>query len=375
MIPAVIISLLVLSLAYYLSFLWTVWRGLSAAALYSSKRTPAVSVVIAVRNEESAIGQCIQSLAGQSYGRSNFELILVDDHSQDHTLDVAKRTASSLDGLRVTFRSCKDIPGLKGKPAAIAHGIASATGEVILCTDADCIAPPEWIASTVRCFEQSVVFVAGPVAETSGRSALSKLQSLEFLGLIATGAGLISSGKPIICNGANIAYLKSAFQAVNGYGETGSSCDDETLMQRMVLRKVGRVVFNFDRAATVTTVTPDTISGFWNQRTRWAAKRGHYEDKSILSRLVFLFGFFIVALLSALSVIYYPVVFFPLLIVFGIKAAAELSILQLAARLFGQQLSGVHFVIAEVFHVPYIVFAALAGQFRTLRWKNRDLGR
>ena len=369
-----IILLLVVALGYYLSFLWKVLRGLKPGAELNNKTTPMVSVVIAARNEETTIRQCIDSLTMQSYDLTKFEIIVVDDHSEDQTLALANETASEVGRPQITVLTCQGTSGQFGKPAAIALGVERAQGEVILCTDADCIVPKHWITSTMKCFEQSVAFVAGPVQENSTGSFLSKIQTLEFLGLMTTGAGLIGSGSPIICNGANIAFRKSAFIEVNGYGEHKSSCDDETLMQRIVRRNVGKVVFNFDPVALVTTSTPGTLFGFWKQRTRWAAKRGHYEDKFILARLIALYGFFLIVFLAPIAALLDSIIFVPLFIVLAAKLLAEMTVLTSGARMFQQQVSIRHFLIAELLHVPYIVVAALVGQFSALRWKNRTLG-
>ena len=374
MIPGIIIGLLLLTFVLYLNFLWGILSGLRTGTRSSNVLTPDVSVIVAARNEKSTITECILALGTQTYAPDKLEVIIVDDHSQDHTLENARIAAMQASHLNLTLLSCSDLPGHLGKPAAIAHGIAAAKGEIILCTDADCIVPKDWVASMVSSFGPDVAFVAGPVAEIPSSSWISKLQALEFLGLIATGAGLIASGKPIICNGANIAYRKAAFRSVNGFGESDSSCDDETLMQRMIQRKIGRIVFNFDPAATVTTATPATIADFWTQRTRWAAKSGHYEDPRILLRLVILYCFFLLALIAAVSSLFYPVIIFPLVGVILVKAAAEFTVLNFGARRFLRPLSLWHFLIAELFHVPYIVFAGLIGQLRTVRWKNRTFG-
>ncbi len=364
--------LLTVALAYYVSFLWKVWRGLRPTEL-KNETTPMVSVVIAARNEEANIRPCILSLTEQSYDPEKFEVVVVDDSSEDQTPAQARETALGIESPQITVISCLGESWQGGKPAAIAIGIEKAHGEIILCTDADCVVPRGWITSTMKCFEPSVAFVAGPVAEQPSHSFISKIQALEFLGLITTGAGLIGSESPIICNGANIAFRKSAFREVNGYGEHLNSCDDETLMQRMVKRNAGRVVFNFDPAATVTTSTPDTIVRFWRQRTRWAAKRGHYEGKLILARLIALYGFFLVVFLSALAALLDPILFIPLVVVLGVKIAAELIVLSKGARVFRQRIPFLHFLIAELLHVPYIAIAALIAQLSALRWKNRTL--
>jgi len=370
------VLLIYAGLAGYLWFLASIWRGLHAPLVrHKHDEDPTVSVIIASRNEESSIGACIRSLAAQSYDRSNMEVIIVDDHSDDGTVALVHEASTTYDQVHLRLLRLGDETSLEGKPAAIATGVSASRGEIILCTDADCVVSPAWIRSMVDCFDPNVVFVAGPVTEVTDGSLLSRLSSLEFLGLIATGAGLIGSGNPIICNGANVGYRKSAFQAVGGFGSRATSCDDETLMHRMIYRKLGKVVFNLDVASVIETPAPASFRQFWTQRTRWAAKGGHYESPAILLCLICLYMFFVMTLVSLVGAFVYPEVLFPVLLLLVVKAGAEYAILKSGTRLFGGSFSWRDFVIAELFHVPYIVFAALIGQHRSVRWKNRTFKR
>lgn len=146
-----------------------------------------------------------------------------------------------------------------------------------------------------------------------------------------------------------------------------------TLMQRMIQRKVGRVVFNVDPEALVQTRTPSTVLEFLNQRMRWASKRGHYEDGSILLRLICLFAFFGILFAAGVASLIDSSLGIPFLSVLLVKVTAELAVLNSGATLFNQRMRVGQFLIAELFHVPYIVFAALIGQFSSLRWKDRNL--
>jgi len=365
--------LLVLTFSYYLSFLWRVWRGLKFTARPGSSRTPSVSVIIAARNEGRNIQRCLDALIHQDYGSDHYEIIVIDDHSSDHTRNLALEYSMTITRPRIKVLALEEHQGEGGKPAAIAHGIETSDGEIILCTDADCFVPNSWIRSMAGCFDPSVVFVAGPVRERAGTDLFTSLQSLEFLGLLTTAAGLIGSGSPIICNGANIGYRKEAFQRVRGYARLKSSCDDETLMQRMITKNIGRVVFNSDPDAMVSTDAPPSIAEFWSQRTRWAAKRGRYEDLRVLLRLVALYAFFLTAFLAAVGSLMFPALRALVLAVAVLKGLAEFVVLQSGARLFASRLTLSHFLIAEVFHVPYIVFAAAIGQMKSIRWKDRTL--
>ncbi len=374
MIALIIAPLLVVLLLYYLSFLWQVQKGLKFTVRPSHEAAPFVSIIVAARNEEKTIAQCLDSLARQTYDSRKYEIVVVNDHSTDNTAQFVKSKEGLSRKPSLSLYSLADADGKRcGKPAAIALGIERSKGEIILCTDADCTVTRGWATSMVGCFQPGVAFVAGPVRELPSDSFLSALQRLEFLGLITTAAGLIGSGKPIICNGANIAYRRDAFEQVSGFGPTSSSCDDETLMQRMIQRKVGRVVFNVDPEALVQTRTPSTVLEFLNQRMRWASKRGHYEDGSILLRLICLFAFFGILFAAGVASLIDSSLGIPFLSVLLVKVTAELAVLNSGATLFNQRMRVGQFLIAELFHVPYIVFAALIGQFSSLRWKDRNL--
>jgi cellulose synthase/poly-beta-1,6-N-acetylglucosamine synthase-like glycosyltransferase len=372
MVEIVVIYILLVFLLYYLTFLWSIWKGLSSLSNPRSDATPFSSVIIAARNEEKNIEQCLRALIGQSYDPAKFEVIVVDDHSQDNTVQRANHLAESISNPRITVVSLKDQ---SGKPGAIAHGVSQSKGEVILCTDADCIVPKTWVELMVGCLAPTVAFVAGPVLELPSSSLLSRLQAIEYLSLTTTAAGLIGFGNPIICSGASIAYRKSAFTFVNGYGDRSASCDDETLMQRMVVRRAGRVAFNSDASAIVSTKTPSSLSEFWRQRTRWATKKGRYEDSSVLVRLVLLYGFFFVLFAAGTIALVEPVLRLPVIGVLLLKGVAEFLVLSRGARLFRHSLPIGQFLIAELFHVPYIAAAGLIGQFSSLRWKDRNVDR
>jgi cellulose synthase/poly-beta-1,6-N-acetylglucosamine synthase-like glycosyltransferase len=261
------------------------------------------------------------------------------------------------------------------KPLAISEGIKQSTGEIILTTDADCIAPPKWIEIMVSHFEERVVFVAGPVAELPSRAFFSNLEQLEFLGLITTAAGLIGSGRPVICNGANIAYRKNAFLGVGGFGSGDTFNDDESLMNRMVHRNMGKIVFAPESDSVITTRSSNTVLSFFKQRIRWANKRGRYEDKSIFVMLISLYFFFLSFAWNVLLTPVDPQLLFPVMVVFGGKIIVDYFTLRSGARLFKQHLSIPYFLIAELFHVPYIVIASAIGQLSTLQWKGRTIRR
>jgi glycosyltransferase involved in cell wall biosynthesis len=157
------------------------------------------SVIIAARNEEQKITRCLEAIAGQNYPADLFEVIIVNDHSTDLTEKVVGDFIAQHPLLSVRLL---DAVG-EGKKRAITEGIHVATGRLILVTDADCQMSEGWIRSFAIAYEKKGFrCISGPVKMT-GRRIFAGIQGLEFMSLIGSGAGSISAGMPVMCNGAN----------------------------------------------------------------------------------------------------------------------------------------------------------------------------
>jgi hypothetical protein len=160
---------------------------------------------------------------------------------------------------------------------------------------------------------------------------------------------------------------------VGGFGDNGSSNDDESLMNKIAERNIGKIAFAPESDAIVSTPSSNTIISFLRQRIRWANKRGHYEDKSILFILVCLYLFFLSFALAAILITLEHQLLLPVILAFAVKAFVDYFALRSGAHLFLQRVPFFHFVIAELLHVPYIVIASAIGQLSTLQWKGRTI--
>lgn len=113
--------------------------GRSGQASQSEVAAPEVSVIIPARNEESSLGECLQSLVAQA--GAAFEIIVVDDGSTDRTREIAQNFAS------VQVISPGPLPpGWTGKNNAVIAGAGVARGEWLLFTDADTVHLPGSLA-------------------------------------------------------------------------------------------------------------------------------------------------------------------------------------------------------------------------------------
>ncbi len=382
-----VLSILIIAFTlYYAVFVLRSYFGLFRIEKPKTRRQFFVSIVVPARNEERKIGKCLDTLVAQDYTKDKYEIIVVNDGSTDRTEEIVEayqRRQTEVRLILITIDNCL-ARTTAYKKFSISRGIDVSKGDIILTTDADSVQPGGWIQEMVNHFEEDVGFVSGPVTYTNEKTLFHKLQSLEFLGLVTTGAGAIGSGHPIICNGANVAYRKEVFYEVGGFfGIDGvASGDDELLMQKIAQRKKWKVAFSLSQETVVKTEPLDTVRQFLNQRKRWASKGLHYHSRVLVLILVSLYLYFlllfiglpltVLSLGSSLNSMLLAATFFPSLC---IKLILDYLIARQGCHLFRRKELLMYFLLAELLHVPYIAYAGLAGLVGRFEWKGRRIQR
>lgn len=116
---------------------------------------PRVTVVIPVLNEARRITACLDALAAQR-NAPPFEVIVVDNGSRDATPELVRSHAigARLEGERT-----------RGPYAARNKGIASARGEIVAFTDADCLVEPDWLAAGVAVLDGGADLAGGEIVQ------------------------------------------------------------------------------------------------------------------------------------------------------------------------------------------------------------------
>lgn len=236
----------------------------------------AVSVVICCRNEAHHLPSLIEALRAQTY--KHFELIWVNDHSTDDSLEIMRSS--------VSFFECVQIVNAegKGKKKALKEGILAAMGDLIVTTDADCIPGKHWLELISNYqLETNADLLICPVKMPQGHSLFTRLQSLEFATLVGTGMGAAGAGMPILCNAANMAFTKETWmQSAVDLHEEEISGDDVFLLLSIKKRK-GKISVLKSSEAMVLTAYKKNLRSFINQRRRWASKSSKYTDWQILT--------------------------------------------------------------------------------------------
>lgn len=330
-----------------------------------------ISVIVAARNEEFVIADCISAMTKQTYPNDLVELIVVNDHSTDHT---QKITIEALSGLKMANKFISASPGQHGKKSAITEGIKNASGELIVITDADCISTSKWLMTMEYEYRQSGThMLCGPVKINKERGFLGYFQSLELCGLsLLSGAG-IHIGIPLLCNGANVAYTRTVFNELKGFAgiDANPSGDDILFMFKVQQNYPGKIRYVKSKDAFVATSAQSTWKDFFSQRIRWASKGMTSKNplNSFISVLVFGVNF-----LSAITILVILVhIKLSVLLMCGLslKVFADFLLLLVATTYFGKKKLLWIFPFAELFTMLYTVWIGITVSFSTYSWKGR----
>lgn len=343
---------------------------------------PFISIVIAARNEEKNIGNCIESILNQQYPSHRFQLIIINDHSTDRTENII----STFQDERLMLLHLKDFLSRENqtnsfKKRAIEIAIQHAKGDLIVTTDADCLTPPNWLQNIASFYiDKNAAFIAAPVSfivPENGKSFSKKFlhifQVLDFMTLQGITGASVHAGFHNMCNGANLAYEKNAFEEVKGFSgiDEIASGDDMLLMHKIQQKYPSRIFYLKSKNAIIKTHPEPTIKKFLNQRIRWASKSGKYQDYKIkfVLLLVYLLNVWMVALFIGSFINQFALC--GLIISLVIKIAVELIFLFPVAKFFGQRHLLWWFIPAQPFHILYTIVAGWLGLFGKYQWKER----
>lgn len=332
-----------------------------------------VSILVASRNEADHIGMTIQDLLNQDYPPSLVEIIIINDHSTDETAAIV--TSFAKHGVKlINLNEGHHLNSYKKK--AIQTGIAQSCGDLIVTTDADCRMGVNWLKTIVNFYEENDYrMISSPVAYFEERNLFEKCQALEFSYLIGLGGSTIGNNNPTTCNGANLAYERKAFDAVNGFKgiDDLASGDDELLLHKIVARYGRKIGFLKSKEAIVYTKAKSSLKDFIQQRKRWASKSTRYKNKGIvlLGILVWLFNLSIIvnAIIACIS----PPSFFweILLIQLLSKMIIEGIFLFGITTFFKRKQLLVLQPLLSLLHIIYIVYIGVAGNSGKYNWKDR----
>lgn len=336
----------------YTVLLITIYRSLLKIKIFEVSNNPQtfVSVIIACRNEQENLPHLLKYIAAQNYPEKLFEVIVVNDNSEDKTSEIATEFKLISNFLVINNKG-------KGKKQALRTGINKSRGDLIITTDADCEMGKNWIRSIVAYYEMYFDdMIIGPVQIKSATHFFGKLQDLEYLSLQGITAGSVLSKNPTMCNGANLAYTREAYLSSSDNMHEGiNSGDDIFLLHSLKTQNNIKISWLESPDALVTTSSSSTFGAFLKQRSRWISKGKAYKDKYTIILGIVTFVTAILQLFCFFSLIFSPSLVWVFLLVLVLKSIPDYLILQNTTRRYGRKRLMRWFLPTQIIYPFYVV--------------------
>ncbi|REE27674.1 cellulose synthase/poly-beta-1,6-N-acetylglucosamine synthase-like glycosyltransferase [Winogradskyella pacifica] len=335
------------------------------------------SVIVPFRNETKNLPKLLDSISKLKYPKSMFEVILVDDDSEDDSVAVINKLIKDrsvgfgqLDIWVIKNERTTNSP----KKDAITSAINVSKYDWIVTTDADCILPKYWLDTFDECIQlKNSNCIVAPVTYHGKMTFLNRFQTLDFLSLQGATIGSFGIKKPLMCNGANFAYRKSLFISVRGFegNDTIASGDDIFLLEKLTAHDAECVHYLKSRNAIVTTNPAQSTKYLIQQRLRWASKTSQNKNwftKSI--GLVVLLGNLVC--LGLLPAVYFNIITLKIaLALFIIKGCIDFLLLFKTARFFKQENLLLSYLFSSIIYPFFCVSIVFLSFFKSYKWKNR----
>jgi len=329
-----------------------------------STAIPFISVVIAARDEEENLPNCLASLSRQTYPPERFEIIVANDHSIDRTTTICHEYAK--DHKNFSSFSTEDNPRLPGKPSALSQAIDKAKGEIIFITDADCRVPATWIECTARRYSPEVGLVGGMTLQQAD-GPFHGMQSLDWAYILGVASASAALGRPLGSIGNNLSFRKQAYDEVGGYQNIKFSVtEDYTLVQAILQTNKWKFLYPIEDKILVESRPCPTLRSLIQQKHRWG-KGG--LDMKFLGFVIMAIGFSMHAVLLC-SFIWYSLAATGVILL--VKFLADYTFLYRILARLGKTDELRYFYWFELYYtlyvlaLPFLVF--LGGK---VVWKGR----
>ncbi|MCX8489753.1 MAG: glycosyltransferase [Cyclobacteriaceae bacterium] len=341
-----------------------------SAKKVQSNRNLRLSVIVPYRNEAANLSMVLRSLVEQEYPEEFVEFVLINDHSTDQSEEIVEEFAKKYSNIKWDRLPQEQF----GKKRAIALGIALASNEIIVATDADCLFSSQWLSCINQAFcSDNCMMAIGAVRIEPGVKFFPQLQSLEFASLIGSTGATVFYEQPTMANGANLAFRKNVFVEVNGFEGNWEipSGDDEFLLRKIHSKYPGGINFLTDRHSVVSTQPLLSVRDFVQQRIRWAGKWRF--NTSMISKTLAVFVFFFQASYIGLGLTTYlgwiPVNSFMFLLT--LKFLFEFVFLYQVSVFLDIKWRWFAFFVLQLVYSIYVIWVALLAQRQSFTWKDR----
>ncbi|MHB2155381.1 glycosyltransferase [Calditrichota bacterium GD2] len=335
-----------------------------------------VAVLIAMRNEENFIGDCLTALAKQTYPADLYDVFVLNDGSTDRSPMIAEQFARQNSNFHVLHIK-ENYAGLRGKMNVLAQGLQKIDHPLVLITDADCVVSQTWIERMTRYFSPEVGMVGGftslfPFGKLNitqpELSFFARIQALDWAYLQAMAALNSNAGKPISILGNNFAFRLEAYRQVGGFERIGFSVtEDFALMEAIRKQTQWKIIHTIDPLNAVYSHPLPNFKSFFQQRLRWIA-----GGKKMRPWGYFVTLFSAVTHLTTLIALFFNFTYWAVWLAPTFLMAADFFVLFAALKKLTLRQLLKYFAGFEMFYFFYLIaFSLLSAAPLKVEWKGR----
>ncbi|MFV5691040.1 glycosyltransferase family 2 protein [Flavobacterium sp. LT1R49] len=323
------------------------------------------SIIVPFRNETENLPILLDGLSKLNYPMELFEVILVDDESEERfQVSDFRFQVSIIKNIRVSNSPKKD---------AIVTAMQIVKTNWIITTDADCTVNKNWLLTLDNYIQlHDVSMIAGAVTYDCDDSFLHHFQQLDLASLQGATIGSFGIKKGFMCNGANFAYTKSFFQELNGFNGNDeiASGDDVFLLQKAIAQFPEKVHYLKSENNIVITKPLNDWKSLFYQRVRWASKTSSYQSTFGKGLGILVFAGNLCLILGISFCIFGLVSFSNIFLLLILKFSVD-AILIYKANHFLNKSKMRYLVLSNLLYPFFSTGVALHSLFGKYEWKGR----
>jgi cellulose synthase/poly-beta-1,6-N-acetylglucosamine synthase-like glycosyltransferase len=259
---------------------------------------PLVSILVAARNEEGNILECLRALASMNYPEDKFEVLIGNDRSEDNTKLITLEFIRSHKNFKL-IDITENVGHAKGKANVLAQLARKTNGEYFFITDADISVPENWIHEMLGNYKKSSGTVSG-VTMIKGETLFAKLQSIEWIHAFGMVKAVSDQNIPVSAVGNNMMIPRKVYEETGGYENIPFSVTEDFELFKATL-DLGYGYQQLMGPGVLAISKPlDSLKRLLNQRRRWM--QGAVQIPLVLSTLLLLQSLFFPIILLGMFV-------------------------------------------------------------------------
>lgn len=334
-----------------------------------SREVNKITIIIPFRNEAENLISSIKSLKEINYNRDEYEVIFVNDHSDDDFKHLLEEV-----NLNTNWHLVNSIS--TGKKEAVKKGVFLANNTWVLISDADCEYDKNWLKECNNLIRNSDfdLFVM-PVFVKNRNGLLNRFQYYDSLSTIAFNQGFFNWKKnALLASGANLMYRKSDFLSIEPFQQNKkvSSGDDMFLLEAFKKRNK-KVFVSSWKGLWVRTKGENSWIDLIDQRIRWAKKMRFLSNSKSFLFGTYMLGVQLALVLLLITTLISPFSFSLFALVILIKSYVDFKLLSKMARLNDLETNQGNVILLEFVYLIIVPLIVLLSIFRNPLWKGRKI--